>query len=253
MRGKKVHQLETRPHYIQALDKTLELFHNLLPSRCNVRLDGSSLGQHISASTFSSMTLDDPAGRTSSTHLVACHPRGGGGSHLFAMPLKLNEANVSANFQTSLHTRSRRLLCLVFFWCLSLFLCVFVCVCLYVSFLSLSLFSHCGSSRLGGSLSTSQYRPCPFTCPTPPPPFRTASPERSQIADCRTCVRQSPFTSFFLALWDLPYTHKKTWCELPSVLPAQSHARTSSSLACILRARGHIHIQRDVSQGRPER
>lgn len=82
-------------------------------------------------------------GRPCRTHIINTSSglssrKGGGVSHLLAMPLKLNEANVSANFQTSSHTRSRRLLSCFFFLCLSLFshvcgyACMCVCVCLYV-------------------------------------------------------------------------------------------------------------------------
>lgn len=186
------------------------------------------------------MTLDDPAGRTSSTHLVACHPERGGGFPTYSPCRSNSMRQMSQPISKRLHTPAADGSCLVslFCVCLSFLMCVCmrvcVCVCAYTSlYVSVSLWS----LRILMSGRKSVHIPIQalsLPLPTPPPSFRTASPERSQIADCRTCVRQSPFTSFLIALWDLPYTRKKTWCELPSVLPAQSHARTSSSLACIL-------------------
>lgn len=192
MRGKKVHQLETRPHYIQALDKTLELFHNLLPSRCNVRLDGSSLGQHISASTFSSMTLDDPAGRTSSTHLVACHPRGGAPTY---SPCRSNSMRQMSQpiFKRPSTPAADGSCVLFFFVSVSLFMCV--CVCLHVSFclclcLSLAIADPhvwaevCPHPNTGLVPSLAQ----PPLPPSVPPPPRD---RRSQIAERAFANRRS--------------------------------------------------------------
>lgn len=115
-----------------------------------------------------------------------------GGSHLGAMPLKVNEAMSQPNARHP-HIRAR-------------FLC------------SLRILTHLPD----GSLSRYPTRLAP------PPPF----PERSQIADCRTCVRQSRFTSSVRFLGFALCT-QEAWNEHPSVLPAQSHARASSTLVPI--------------------
>lgn len=112
-----------------------------------------------------------------------------GGSHLLAMPLKLSEANVSANFQTSSPTPAADGFCVLDFFCVcvSLFF-MRVCVPLYVSF-CVSLWS----LRILTSGRKSVHIPIQalsLPLPNPPSPLPYRLPR--EIADRRLQNVRSP-------------------------------------------------------------